>query len=89
LEIILLKLKQLVVLIRAEWVHTPPLGAKKEYAPMSAILREKQHTPLLAAGLLIGASALLSSCVTSAVPPSVPRTIPSDIAGVAHAGNPV
>ncbi|GMO12486.1 MAG: hypothetical protein Ta2A_22310 [Treponemataceae bacterium] len=29
------------------------LGAEKGYAPLSAIPREKQHTPLLAAGLLI------------------------------------
>ncbi|GMO70326.1 MAG: hypothetical protein Ta2A_18910 [Treponemataceae bacterium] len=35
-------------LIRAEGVHTPPLGAEKGYAHLSAIPREKQHTPLLA-----------------------------------------
>ncbi|GMO56769.1 MAG: hypothetical protein Ta2A_02140 [Treponemataceae bacterium] len=53
------------LLIRAEGVHTPPLGAKKGYAHLSAIPREKQHTPLLAAGLLIYSAVRRSFTSTS------------------------
>ncbi|GMO68746.1 MAG: hypothetical protein Ta2A_17050 [Treponemataceae bacterium] len=48
--------------IRAEGVHTPPLGAEKGYAHLSAIPREKQHTPLLAAGLLIAHNTMRTLC---------------------------
>ena len=55
-------------MIRAEGVHTPPLcGEKKGDVPLSATSSREQHTPLLAAGLLIAiiAAITLVSCETT------------------------